>query len=633
MADTTRPCSVVLEGGVTSAVIYASLLARLSKHYAFRQLGGASSGAVAATAAAAAEFARRHGADQPNASFQLLDQFPAKLAELKDGRTTLFRYFQPTPAARPAFDIAMAALDRQSGGIAAMAWGAGLELLRQFGLAALLLALPVALLGWASASWLSSRLHCGLAIDCLLLWGGAWLSILLPSLLGALLVLLLWALRTTFGALRDNHWGLCNGTEQNGAPAGSALTTALHGFFQALAGPLVKGPLTFGDLWWGPRPQDGSARNESGERQIDLQIITSAVSQARPVRLPGSPDNDPLREYFYDPNEWAVLFPPDVMLHLKSHARGAELLHEDGRSLRALPSPQHWPVLMAARFSLSFPVLLSALPMYIAIPRREMLRAGEAATRPPFETRKVYFSDGGITSNCPVHLFDAPLPRYPTFGVNLYKCASAEARPIRRSDIRDPELDASATSDATGWRTPLPFLLSIFSTMFGWRDSLQRRLPGYRERIVHIGVRPEAGGLNLAMPAKTIQILAMLGSDAAELLHRDFSTPRRSGEANAWERHRWTRTRTTLSALHAYLAAFADRLSIEAPMYPPYTRLLRTATPPEHPFQGDMARQQALELAEGVHRLLGVVDSTMPIDAMDRNRPHPSPSLHLSPPW
>ena len=43
-----QDCDVVLEGGVTSAVIYAGLLARLSKTYRFRCLGGTSAGAVAA---------------------------------------------------------------------------------------------------------------------------------------------------------------------------------------------------------------------------------------------------------------------------------------------------------------------------------------------------------------------------------------------------------------------------------------------------------------------------------------------------------------------------------------------------------------------------------------------------------
>lgn len=93
MAEEGSPCSVVLEGGVTSAVIYASLLARLSQYYTFRQLGGASSGAVAAAAAAAAEFARQNSPARSSASFALLAQFPAQLAVDPCGTTKLFKLF------------------------------------------------------------------------------------------------------------------------------------------------------------------------------------------------------------------------------------------------------------------------------------------------------------------------------------------------------------------------------------------------------------------------------------------------------------------------------------------------------------------------------------------------------------
>lgn len=632
MAKQPPPCSMVLEGGVTSAVIYASLLSSLAPRYTFQQLGGASSGAVAACAAAAAEFARLHGAAPPNAAFALLGEFPQQLATLDGaGRTALFRLFQPAPAARRAFRVAMAALDPRDKSHAATAGRILAALIVQFWVAAALVALPVALTTWITAGWLSGQMTCGLALDCQLLRFGLWVLLLLPGLLGALLALALWALWTTCRALRGNHWGLCNGMEQDGAPAGSALTTQLHAFYQTLAGRPPSGPpLTFGDLWWGPAATTGPPRTDSGPRQIDLQVITTAVSQARPVRLPGEPGTDPLREYFYDPLEWKWLFPPAIMAHLASHARPVTLRHDDGRELRALPAPKDWPVLMAARFSLSFPILLSALPMYIAIPRRDMLRAGAGANRPLFEARKVYFSDGGITSNCPIHLFDAPLPGFPTFGANLYTRSRGNDIRVSRSDTRDPELDASATRDGAAGSTPLPFLRSIVSTMLGWRDSLQRRLPGYRERVVHIGIPEDAGGLHLAMPPSTILMLAQQGIAAANALSNDFSMPRRSGEANAWERHRWTRTRTTLSALHSYLDALVERLPLGSPDYP---RLLRTARPADHPFADERARQQALDLAEGIRALMAAIDATRPADAMDQNAPQPRPELHMSPPW
>jgi len=166
--------------------------------------------------------------------------------------------------------------------------------------------------------------------------------------------------------------------------------------------------------------------------------------------------------------------------------------------------------------------------------------------------------------------------------------------------------------------------------MFTWRDSVQRRLPGYRERIVHIGLAPEAGGLHLAMKPETIEMLAHLGIDAAHKLRDDFSKPHITGEANAWERHRWTRARTTLSALRAYLATFVDRLAAGEP---DYTRLLRIAAPLHYPFQDDKARQQALDLVKGTRALMDTIESTVPVDALDQNTPQPLPKLHMSPPW
>lgn len=629
MADGRSPCSVVLEGGVTSAVIYARLLAELAVNYSFRQLGGTSSGAVAAAAAAAAEFGRQHpppGDATPADPFKALSGFPQALARLDcRGRTTLFKLFQPGQAGRRSFATAMDTLDRQGGaGVWKMAWRFGTALLLNFWPAALLALVALAALGYAAASGLGVRPLCGPER----LWACAAgaLALALPALVVAALAVLAWALWRTVVALRGNHWGLCSGMDEAGFAPHTALTPTLHGFFQGLAGRGPQdSPLSFGELWWGREPTEGWSRQQrDAERRIDLQIVSSAVSQARPVRLPGDAETDPLHEFFYDPGEWSRLFPPPVMAHLATHARAATLRHADGRLLRALPPRERWPVLMAARFSLSFPVLLSAVPMYVAVERGRV--AGDVA----FDARKVYFSDGGITSNCPVHLFDAPIPGYPTFGVNLYQRPAGSRRRVTRSDTRDPEVETQSTRDAAAWTTPLPFLLAIFSTLFGWRDSLQRRLPGYRERIVHVGVPEGAGGLNLAMSPRTIHRLARLGQAAAARLHRDFSTPRRAGEPNAWQRHRWTRLRTTLSALRAYLAAFDDRVDTGDP---DYRRLLCTTTPLHDPLDSDAARAQALALVDGSRALARELARCTPADALARHTPQPAPALRLNPPW
>ena len=70
--------------------------------------------------------------------------------------------------------------------------------------------------------------------------------------------------------------------------------------------------------------------------------------------------------------------------------------------------------------SLSFPLLISAVPLYAI--DYERARAAERAPE------VCWFSDGGISSNFPVHFFDSPLPSRPTFAVNLrYLAANPEA--------------------------------------------------------------------------------------------------------------------------------------------------------------------------------------------------------------
>ena len=63
---------------------------------------------------------------------------------------------------------------------------------------------------------------------------------------------------------------------------------------------------------------------------------------------------------------------------------------------------------------------------------------------------------------------------------------------------------------------------------------------------------------------------------------------------------------------------------------PDYRRLLRIATPVQHPFDGEVARRQAEELADGAAALMQRVDAAA--DALDRNAPLPQPELHLTPP-
>lgn len=56
-----RHCDIVMKGGITSGVVYPLAAVELSKHYTFKNVGGASAGAIAAACVAAAEDGRQCG--------------------------------------------------------------------------------------------------------------------------------------------------------------------------------------------------------------------------------------------------------------------------------------------------------------------------------------------------------------------------------------------------------------------------------------------------------------------------------------------------------------------------------------------------------------------------------------------
>ena len=75
------------------------------------------------------------------------------------------------------------------------------------------------------------------------------------------------------------------------------------------------------------------------------------------------------------------------------------------------------------------------------------------------------------------------------------------------------------------------FLVSIIFSAKDWQDNLQSAQQGYRERIVHVALKPDEGGLNLDMPSTTIGLLSKYGADAGDTLNKEFDL----------DDHRWRR--------------------------------------------------------------------------------------------
>ncbi len=209
---------------------------------------------------------------------------------------------------------------------------------------------------------------------------------------------------------------------------------------------------------------------------------------------------------------------------------------------------------MAARFSLSFPVLLSAVPMYVAVPRRDMLRAGDADHKAAIRGaqglllgRRNYVELPGAPVRCAVpavpDLRHQPLPA--AAGQRYARVPVGRARPGTRSvgDSRCCRLDDTAAVSL--WPSSRRCSTGATACSAACRATASASCTSV--------CPPEAGGLHLGMKPPVIKMLAK---------PRQFKPPRNcastsrsraaTGEPNAWERHRWTRARTTLSALRVY---------------------------------------------------------------------------------
>jgi hypothetical protein len=208
-----------------------------------------------------------------------------------------------------------------------------------------------------------------------------------------------------------------------------------------------------------------------------------------------------------------------------------------GTRVRPLPDAASLPVVLAARISLSFPGLISAVPLlcvdYSRGPgHRNLIRT--------------WFSDGGIASNFPMHFFDAPWPGRPTFGINL----EAPHPDFPDEMVWRPRNGASGVVPRSREITSVAqFFLAMVKTMQNWTDSTQITLPGFRDRVTEVRTDPKKeGGLNLKMTDETIHTLATRGSDAANEFE-DFDL----------DLHEWIRYRASMNSVSDTLDTMQSR--------------------------------------------------------------------------
>jgi len=620
-----RSCDLTMRGGTTSGVIYPLAVCSLAEHYVFRSIGGASAGAIAASATAAAEHGRL--AEQPDSVpdgsvrpgfaglAQLVDWL---ISGTGDGRWRLAQLFQPSESLHRAYRLATALMQKPetTGRNRYRAVAAALLMAVTAPARAALLVLFAIWFGgplathlvvpparWNDVSWPTAVLAAAIAIFAggwvvrlaaarlkwsalvlllplapwavgLLVWTmaegqtatvQAWLTAVATGVLSWLL--LTFASLTAYAAIYGKaSWPLIADAERFGfglvpgaAPyepnradrlAGMPRSTGvpplsvwLADRIDDLAGVCASGgrrrALTFGDLWLGPHVErDDPAQRErlprlsanSGERVTNLVLMTTDLSGGRPYRMPFEGGEDEGGHWQFCERCLDGILPERVVAQMKEAGTDSPPCprHPDV-TLHRLPEPWDVPVILGARMSLSLPGLICAVPL---------CRKGKLH----------WFSDGGITSNFPIHFFDSLLPRWPTFGLNLDRL-DRDITPDLEVHVAPQDSAPMAepwTSTGSGIGS---FVSRIFETFLGWRDTMQSVMPGFRGRIANVRQGLGEGGTNLFMPPEVIAKLALRGHKAGQTLRERFATVGGDGEADGFthtDRYRWIRLRIAM---------------------------------------------------------------------------------------
>lgn len=543
-ADALSECDIVMKGGITSGVVYPAAVVALSDKYRFRNIGGTSAGAIAAAVTAAAEYGR-----QANRGTQFggLRSLPSWLAS--DGH--LLGLFEPNIQTRSLFAFFMGMLASPKG--ENKLWALVKALFRANQALMLVSAVPGigAMLGGVLLGWSWLALLGGILLVLLVLGVPAW------HLYSCLMT-----------AVPRNFFGICTGLSDRDPNDPAVLTSWLSELINQVAG--ADHPLTFGDLWsvsggdlLKAAPDSDIERERDAEREardINLEMITTNLAHGRPYRFPFETNL-----FYFDPTDFARLFPPDVVRWMVDHARRAQTDRERQHMAAALPSlplPESadLPIVVAARMSLSFPPLISAVPL-----RAVDWAQKQDDTKPTYGT--CWFSDGGLSSNFPIHLFDGPIPGRPTFGLDLdsFTDAHPEDDTVQANNVWMPKTNGDGLAET--WTTINEgnlgeFFAAILNAMQNWQDNMQSRVPGFRDRIVHVYLSASEGGLNLNMPAQVLNTLAERGKLAGELIIAHFTDPGPATCPNPqptnWANHRLVRYRTAMSLLETWVRRFCQ---------------------------------------------------------------------------
>jgi predicted acylesterase/phospholipase RssA len=715
---TDRFCDVVLDGGVINGVVYPGFLVELARKFHFHALAGTSVGAIAAALAAACEYSRRYGRD--TGFNEGLAKMPGELAEWVDDKRSITRIrslFQPNPTVRPLFNFFVdwlgVQMDRSPNNLHEKQAEKTSDS-----------SFPSASFGSSDTGGLlwdgfqSACDHLGPNLWQMLIWMlavGAPLYLLgiesphkyyFAWVLGVLvccvfvhpIVKLVCQVRSLY---RLEGFGACTGmrTSDSNLPG---LTEWMHEGIQKSAGLPFHSPLTFADLWAAPgAPSSSSQTKES--RSIDFRAISTCLSHGRIYEFPQAPDEQfPL---FFRLSEFSRFFPKDIIDHLRRVSRPLEVselkglqrqllarskvLEKDVRrsltkldefstkkavsaaalqeafdakenpaqglldpDLRLLPR-EHMPILVAVRLSMSCPILFSCVPL-VGINRDTHPEDARLA--------RLWFSDGGIGSNFPIHLFDKAIPRWPTFALRILDQAPRKTSdnkqlqsylPYQHRDGSEDNLlyprddgvftNPNAINSTVGSFFKLIF--SIYTSAKDGHDQSFGRMPDVRNRVVRLYLNRRAGNmLNLKLDPELICNLALgtgarSGKNAAEAYLQENASEKYDW-VSAWADHRWVRMNMLIHGLREYLDGVGQAMNSQglpgAPDNRSLLQQLEQATqraPLSSPTNSEitLSSQQAEQIKQVLKAIQELEQKLEQLNIAQPYTPMPMPRLQFKP--
>lgn len=542
-ANPTAFCDMVMKGGITSGIVYPAAILRIAQRFRLKSIGGTSAGAIAAAVAAAAEFRRATDVTNPGAGYV---RYKTDVMDWLAAGTHLQSLFVPAAPVAPLYALFL--------------WIVGLlsALRRRTVLGLINVAISALILAFGAYGFVAAFAG-----------NPAWPAFAVAKAFAvALVAACVFVLVLVVIALPRASFGMCTGGKTGTLKSllripCEPLTFWLARQIDTIANTGAGRPLTFGDLWLGRVRAPGEQAERSDDAVIDLQMVTTCLTLGRPFTLPFAND-----VFYFRTDELAPLFPDYVLAWMTAHARQPDpndanqvARHANlvKRGFTAIPVDADLPVVVATRLSLSFPLLLSAVKLWTIDRSRTMNRNNRANPVP----EPAWFSDGGLSSNFPIGMFDAPLPRRPTLGITLdeFPPDADQSKPAEgavMTDNNSPLVGASWTRLGQGTKPAslADFAGAAINAMQNWQDTMQSEAPGFRDRIAHVRLGSSEGGLNLTMPPSVIARLIARGELAGQLLIDHFAVPPATGVTTTWANHRKVRLRTTLDVAHEYAKLF-----------------------------------------------------------------------------